>query len=279
MSTKKFLAVFDGLKYSSGTAKYAVQLSGASDAYLVGVFLDDFTYHSYSLTGRGSYEKLLAERRALQEADEQTRHDSAREFDKVCDAAGVSHIIHHDHSLASQEILMESVYADLLIANKGETFTQYQQEVPASFIRDILAGAECPVILVPDEFKPINKIIMLYDGAPSSVYAIKLFSYLFPNFGQLPAEVITVKPYGASHHVPESRRLNELMDRHFKDVVYTVIEGNPDREIIEQLKYRQQDELIVLGAYHRTGVSRWFKPSMADLLLTKLRAPLFVAHR
>ncbi|HVS92855.1 MAG TPA: universal stress protein [Mucilaginibacter sp.] len=279
MSTKKFLAVFDGLKYSSGTAKYAVQLAGASDAYLVGVFLDDFTYHSYSLTGRGGYEKLLAERKELQEADAQTRHDSAKEFDKVCDAVGVNHVIHHDHSLASQEILIESAYADLLIASKEETFTQYEQDVPASFIRDLLAGAECPVILVPDEFKPINKIIMLYDGAPSSVYAIKLFSYLFPNLRQLPVEVITVKSYGSNRHVPENRRLKELMERHFAEVVYTVVEGDPEREIIEQLKYRQQDELIVLGAYQRTGISRWFKPSMADLLLAGLKAPLFVAHR
>ncbi|MBS1533355.1 MAG: universal stress protein [Bacteroidetes bacterium] len=279
MSTKKFLAVFDGLRYSSGAAKYAVQLSGASDAYLVGVFLDDRTYHSYSLTGQGGYAKLLAERKELQKTDERKRQASVRDFEKACDAAGVNHIIHHDHSLAVREILAESVYADLLLADKHETFTQYEQTVPTSFIRDVLAGAECPVMVVPDEFKPLNKIILLYDGAPASVYAIKQFSYLFPNLRQLPVEVITIKSSESDRHLPENRRMKELMDRHFTDVAYTIAQGDPDNEIIEQLKYRQQDEVIVLGAYQRNGISRWFKPSMADLLMSELKAPLFVAHR
>ena len=37
--TKKFLAVFDGLKFSQSTLDYALQLAKETDAFLVGVFL------------------------------------------------------------------------------------------------------------------------------------------------------------------------------------------------------------------------------------------------
>lgn len=279
MSTKKLVAVFDGLKYSYTTAKYAIELSGMADAFLVGAFLDDFTYHSYSLTGRGGYDKIMTERKRLQKADEKERRESVKEFAQSCDAAGVNHSIHHDHSLAIREILHESVYADLLMVGKKEAFTQYEQELPTSFVTELLAAAECPVIVVPEEFKPINKIILLYDGTPASVYAIKMLSYLFPNLKQLPIEVITVKSYGSNRHLPENRFMKELMSRHFNETAYTIVSGNPEQEILQQLKYGHQDELIVLGAYQRSGISRWFKPSMADLLLTELKAPLFVAHR
>lgn len=278
MSTKKFLAVFDGLKYASATTAYSIELARMADAYVTGVFLDDFTYHSHSLKGH-SYAQLLADRKELHEHDTLTRSKSVKEFERSCDNAGVEHIVHHDQSIAIREAIHESVYADMLILSKNETFTQYEQDVPSSFLKELLAGSECPVIVTPSEFKPINKIIILYDGEPASVYAIKLFSYLFPNTRQLPVEVITIKSYEADRHVPEGRLMKELMNRHFKDVVYTTVQGDPEREVIEQLKYRQHNELIVLGAYERGNISRWFKPSMADPLMTGLKAPLFVAHR
>lgn len=279
MSTKKFLAVFDGLKYAPGTTAYSIELARMADAYVTGVFLDDFTYHSHSLTGHGGYSELLAERKELQQQDTLSRNASATEFKKNCDKAGIENVVHHDQSIAIREAIHESVYADMLILSKNETFTQYEQDTPSSFLKEILAGSECPVIVVPPEFKPVNKIIMLYDGEPSSVYAIKLFSYLFPKMRQLPVEMITIKSYKSDHHVPEGRLMKELMNRHFTEVTYTIVQGDAEKEIIEQLKYRQHDELIIMGAYERGNISRWFKPSMADLLMTGLKAPLFVAHR
>ena len=46
---KKFLAVFDGYKLSKSTLAYSIQLTKAMDAHLVGIFLDDFLYASYSV--------------------------------------------------------------------------------------------------------------------------------------------------------------------------------------------------------------------------------------
>ncbi len=278
MSTKKFLAVFDGLKYSPGTTAYAIEFARMADAYVAGAFLDDFTYHSYSLKSH-SYAKLLTEKRQLQEHDILTRDQSVKEFKKTCDKAGIEHAIHHDRSIAAREAIYESVYADMLVVNKNETFTQYEQHVPTSFLQEILAGSECPVMVVPPDYKPINKIVILYDGEPASVYAVKLFSYLFPAARQLPVEVITVKPYKANHHVPESHLVKELINRHFNNVSYTVAEGEPKREIPQLLKFREQNEIVVLGSYQRSEISRWLKPSMADLLMYELKTPLFISHR
>lgn len=36
--------------------------------------------------------------------------------------------------------------------------------------------------------------------------------------------------------------------------------------------------LVVLGAYRRNELSRWFKTSMADTLMKELDTPLFIAH-
>jgi nucleotide-binding universal stress UspA family protein len=44
------------------------------------------------------------------------------------------------------------------------------------------------------------------------------------------------------------------------------------------LRHQDREQLIVLGAYRRSRVSRWLKPSLADGLMKQLGYPLFIAH-
>ena len=54
---KKIIAVIDGLKYSDSSTEYAVHVAKRTGSHLVGVFLNDITYHSYKIyelvDGRG----------------------------------------------------------------------------------------------------------------------------------------------------------------------------------------------------------------------------------
>ena len=47
---KKMIAAFDGLKFSDSTKKYAVHLAQNNNMHLVGIFLNDITYHSYKFS-------------------------------------------------------------------------------------------------------------------------------------------------------------------------------------------------------------------------------------
>jgi hypothetical protein len=51
----------------------------------------------------------------------------------------------------------------------------------------------------------------------------------------------------------------------------------PEAVMVDHLE-KKQNTLVVLGAYRRSMVSRWFKASMADLLIKKTQLPLFIAH-
>lgn len=68
------------------------------------------------------------------------------------------------------------------------------------------------------------------------------------------------------------------MNRHFPNADYTVLKGDAEEEIITHLSRFQESTLVVLGAYRRSRISRWFKASMADGLLKNLKLPLFIAH-
>jgi hypothetical protein len=276
---KKITAAFDGLKYSQSTKDYAIEIVKHTTAHLVGIFLDDKFYTSYKI-----YDLIINEGVPIQklkkydEKDAETRRKAALDFEKGCQKAKLEYTIHHDRNIAVQEIIHESIYTDLLVIGAEETLTSYQEKLPTRFIRDLLTDAQCPVMIVPNKYKPIKKVVLLYDGQPSSVHAIKMFSYLLPQLKHLETEVIVVNTKAPNLHLPDNKLMKEFMKRHYPKATYTVLKGIADSVIVSKLKQQAENTLVVLGAYRRGSVSRWFKESMADVLMKELKLPLFIAH-
>jgi hypothetical protein len=276
---KKIIAAFDGLKYSQSTKAYAIDLANQTETHLTGVFMDDFTYTSYKIYELITQEGILESKlRKLETKDNATRNAAAADFEKACRQQGLEHTIHHDRKIAIQELKQESIYADMLIIDSKETLTHYAEKLPTRFVRDILEDAQCPVLVVPQKYKPVKKIILLYDGEPSSVHAIKMFSYLLPNFKQLQTEVVSVNPEDSTLHMTDNKLMKEFMKRHYPKAKYTVMKGTAEAKIVKYLKQQPVNSLVVLGAYRRGTVSRWFRESMADVLMKEVQFPLFVAH-
>ncbi len=276
---KKFLAVFDGYKMSKSTLDYAIQLTQAANAHLAGVFLDEFLYRTYKVSRViKTYEDYEAIMKKLDEKDKVKRDKAVMQFQKACEKSKIAFSIHRDKSIALQELKHESMFADLIIINEYETFTKYKEEPPTRFIKDLLGDVQCPVLVVPNAFKPVDKIVLLYDGGPSALYAVKMFSYLFGNFQDLPVEVYTVNDLMENLRLPDNKLMREFIKRHFPKATYSLAKGNAEELILGYLHNRKENELVVLGAYRRSELSRWFKTSMADTLMKELDTPLFIAH-
>jgi nucleotide-binding universal stress UspA family protein len=276
---KKIIAAFDGLKFSESTKEYSIYFAQLTGAHLVGVFLDDITYTSYKIydliAKKGVSEKRLKQ---YEEKDRATRDKAVTNFEKACQTARLNYSIHRDRNVAIQELLHESIYTDLLIIDSRETLTHYDENLPTRFIRNLLSDVQCPVLLVPRKYKPIEKIILLYDGEPSSVFALKMFSYMLSAAVNTETEVVSVNNPDQTLHVPDNKLMKEFMKRHYPEASYNVLKGLPEVEITGHLKKQTKNILVVLGAYRRGMVSRWFRTSMADILMKELNAPLFIAH-
>jgi nucleotide-binding universal stress UspA family protein len=277
---KKFIVAFDGLHFSKSAMKYAIHISKQCNAHLVGIFLEDFTRHSYGVQELVSYEgqhldKHIAD---LNDGDEETRTESIKIFEEACQDRGLTFSIHRDRNIAIQDLLHESVYADLLIIGANETLTRFAEAVPSRFIKDLLSDVQCPVLLTPFNYKIADKVILLYDGSPSSVYAARMFSYLFESARERDTEILTVKPKEDSLNLPDNKLIKEFIKRHYPSARYVVLKGLPEEEILKQLKQEKENPIVVAGAYRRSRFSRFLRPSMADYLLSESRFPVFLAH-
>lgn len=275
---KKIAAVFDGLKFEESTLQYTLALAKQENAHITGIFPDDFTYNSFSLPDLIASGAKPGQIEQLEQADRKKRDAAVQSFEQTVADAGLHFSLHRENNIAIQDVLHESIYADLLIVNNAEAFRKGEHERPTHFIRSLLTEVQCPVLLTPTNYLPIKKVVLLYDGEPSSVYAIKMCGYLLSWIGSLPVEVVSVNEPENGLHLNEERLMKEFMDRHFPHATYTVLKGQAEDKIIEHLQSQQGDTLTVLGAYRRGAVSRWFRQSMADVLISKLQLPLFIAH-
>ncbi|HSC40426.1 MAG TPA: universal stress protein [Chitinophagaceae bacterium] len=276
---KKIIAAFDGLRFSESTLEYAIYLAKQYDAHVTGVFLREVTKLGFAL-----YETVVSQSHAgknimneIDRTDAETLHQATVLFESRCEAAGVPYTIHRDRKNAVKELVHESVFADLLLVDAWETFSYVEVSMPGWFIRNVLHEAQCPVMVVPKKFHPVRKIVFLYDGTPSSMHAIKMFSYLLTEKKNLPTELLCAKHAEASLHLPDNSLLKEWMKRHFPKTEYKVLKGT-EKELIALLANEDPGVLVVAGAYHRSHLSMWFRQSLANLLIRETTTPVFISH-
>lgn len=276
---KKFSAAFDGLKFSEGTMKYAIRMAADNNALVTGVFLESFLYHSFHLFDMvGSQGVSKIKLRNLLEKDREKRHQAAVSFKEQCEKIEVECAIHHDKIFSLEDLIKESIYSDLVLIGAQETISNLTEEPPTTFVRDFLSNAQCPVMVVPQRYTDIQKIVLLYDGSPSSVFAVKMFNYVLPFLRDLEAEVVYVSEDKNHQDLPEKQLIREFIRCHRPKAMYKILSGDPEEQIISYLRKAELNTLVVLGAYQRGVVSRWFKTSMADKLMEELSIPLFISH-
>jgi len=276
---KKFIAAFDSLRFSESTLQYSLYLAKQYDAHVVGVFLREATRIGYAV-----YATMVKESTAsktifdeIDLADKRATEDAISRFEEGCRKAKVGFSIHRDKKNALDELLHETVFADLLVIDAWETFSYIETSLPGWFIKNVLHHVHCPVLVVPKKFNQLNKLVLLYDGTPSSVHAIRMFNYVLPEMCKLETTLLTAKEDSDSLHLPDNKLIKEWMKRHFSQVSYEVLKGGV-KEMSAVLKSEEPGILVVAGAYHRSNLSMWFHRSVADLLIKEVKAPLFIAH-
>ena len=276
---KKIIAAFDGTKYSEGAVKYAVEIAKATNSLLVGVFIQDMRY--LNLTYAYAWDQPFVDFATIEKTQAEEKEKVSLNislFKRACEDSGVNHKVHLDKGVPVQELLNESTFADLLILDSHTTFFSFEEKGPSPFLRDLLTDSNCPVLILPHNYSPIEKTVLCYDGSPSSVYAIRMYSYLFTELTGLKTTVVTVNEK-STNHVKEGWNFKDLVHTHFSNSDYVVLSGDAEKELIDYLKLNGQNSLVVMGAYGRNALSRLFHQSLSNKVIQELHVPVFITHQ
>ena len=275
---KKILAAFDGTKYSEGASKYAIELAKASHAMLVGVFIQDMRYTSF--TYAYAWDQPFVDFTSIEKSQQEEKEKidlNIKLFKRACEDKGVHHKIHLDKGVPLHELQNESAFSDLIIIDSQTGFFSLGDKNPSTFLKDFLTESYCPVLIVPHHYTFFDKAVLCYDGSPSSVYAIKMFNYLFPELRDLETVVATVNET-SSNHLKEGWNFKDLIQLHYKNSDYMVMKGNAEEELITYLKTSGEHAVVVMGAYGRSAISKLFHQSLSNRVIQEVNVPVFITH-
>ncbi|WP_298733412.1 universal stress protein [uncultured Chitinophaga sp.] len=277
---EKILLVVLGSTPAPNALEFACGLSGMSRSKLAGYFFESSQYTTLpnmkTVYGMPYVETILSS--DMPDYDEKRRkmEEHIRLFQSTCDQKGIPASVHHMEEPVLKGLIDESRFADLAIVDAAASYKPGNVDGPSPFIKELLAAAQCPVVIAPSINTDVDEIVFCYDGSPSALFAMKQFTYLLPELTDTKGTIVQVKK---NDELPaaEKRSATAWLSRHFSYADYVTLEGNPEDELITFL-LKKKSCMVVMGAYGRNMVSRFFRHSHADLLIRTLAYPLFITH-
>lgn len=270
---KKVLIAFDGKHFSESAFAFVNQLNQKSPVLVTGIFLPAIDYAEllYSLGGMSGpiyYQDVPFD-------DTDIIQGNIDRFKELCTEYGIEYRVHPDvekHVIA--EVQEESRYADLLVISSELFYQNLGADTQKDYIETVLHKSQCPVVLIPEQYGTPENIILAYDGSDDSIFAIKQFFYLLPEFTKLK----TLLFYSGTHDVPSLENIKELTDCHFSDLYIYRMEADARRYFNTWLEDNGKS-FLVAGAYGRSLFSEMFKKSFIADTIQEHKIPIFVAHR
>jgi hypothetical protein len=176
-----------------------------------------------------------------------------------------------------EDVYIQSRFADLLVLTPDYGAKPGESMLASENILNVLKHAECPVFIAPLTVKEPSEIVFTYDGSPSSVFAIKQFTMLFPQLSDLPVTLLEVKS-DYSNDVDFREKINEYLHTHYRFVNQLILKGKPEDELFSFLLDKKQ-MYIVMGAFGKHFMHSILHRSTATLLLKTTALPVFVSHK
>lgn len=273
---RKILLVFDGTNFSEGAFEFARRLNEKNKSLVTGVFvpqLDIANLWSYAPAGSGAVTVPLIE-------DEEARlvEKIIERFKELCGKEKIEYRVHKDfYDLALPELKKESRFADLIIIGSEKFYGNIGVDGPSDYLKDALHDAECPILIVPEKFNFPETNILSYDGGGSSVFAIKQFAYLFPEFLQNPTLLVYAKNEG-NEEIPDVKNIKELAGGHFPDLEIMKLHQD-SKEYFATWINEKKNSILISGSFGQSSLSRVFKKSFIKDVIKDHKMPIFITHR
>jgi len=272
---KKVLFVLDGNHFSEGAFKMVNYLNEFESVLVTGVFLQAIDYRDIiGYSGFAADNKVSI---SPVQTEEQLINDQIRYFEKRCAKAGLEYRNHRDtEKFALEELQIETRFADLMVLSGEMFYENIGKDQPNDYLKKVLRQTECPVLIVPEDYTLPNTVVLAYNGRPDSVFAIKQFTYLFPQFYSWETTLVTVED--DNEPLPFQELIEELAAKHFANLTLEVLSNATEKSFLNSIS-RKTDTMLVAGAFGRSEFSNLFKKSFLTDIIKDHKIPVFVGHK
>lgn len=273
----RLLVAFDNMHYSEAAMQAVLFLHQLTPVSVTGVFLPQMEYAALwseeAGAVAGSVFVPLGE-----EIQAETVRETIGRFEDFCRQQNIKYTVRQDFfDFTLNELLLETRFADLLVIGSETFYAGKGTDFLNDFLSTVLHGAECPLLVVPERPGFPQSNVLAYDGSEASVYAIKQFTYLFPELTDRKTLVVYVND-DEEATIPQEKKLKELLSPHFGQCAYQSLHIKA-RKYLPAWLSEQKGGLLVCGAFGRSFTSQLFKRSFIADTITDHQVPVFIAHK
>ena len=279
---KRILVVLDPDADTPVATETAFQIARRHDAELTGLALVDVTAIEGEAAGGGIGSMYFAEKLRQRLTDE-TREQARvllTEFTDAADTAGVRHAGDHVGEDGPVRNLIDDMRThDLLVAGRESHFYYADPERRTHAMSKVIEAGAAATLLVGTLPLDVRRVLVAYDGSTASAQAMQKFVHLSPFGTDITVELLHVRESGDDARRTSTALLDGARE-YFRAYGYTVeetsLEGGKPADRIVEYADRQQADLVVSGAYTKTGLRRMMFGSAVTRLLQDCPSALFL---
>ncbi len=277
---KKILVILNSVNAPSHVISSAIEIAKPGNALLHAVFLIPPVYKpslEYPFISDMSLTEVAVTGESIEQENQDVTNHNIQLFSDACNDADISFKVSLSRETSLEELIQHSAFADLIIAD-AKTDLSSSLSLPLTVsMSDLLIDTHCPVFLLQHEIKQPQQVVLTYDGSYSSAYALKQYSYIFPEWRNLPTSLLSI--FSRSNKQMEHEEdIKDWLMQHFPNAKIILQHGDIKNEMVNAIKQYEADTLVVMGAYGRTAISRLFRKSLSNTIINETKAALFITH-
>ena len=283
--TQRILVVLDPDSDTPVATQTAIAIARRYDAEVTGLaFVDKDSIESDSLGGGiGSMHYAEKLRDRLTEETRERASGLLRRFIEQVEAEGVR----HTGDRVGEEGLVRSLVDemrthDLLVAGRESHFYYANPDHRTHTLAKVIESAAAATLIVGTGEPNVRRVAVAYDGSAPAARVLQKFAHLRPFGTDLSVELVHVRGGSTEDRLSSDRLLRDaeayLRSYGFDTVTVSSIEGsNPSEHILRYADGAHAD-LVVSGAYTKSGFRKLVFGSSATKLIEEAKVPVFLYH-
>lgn len=272
--SKQILFVCAGKEFPQGAFNFLLAIHQKEPVHVLGLFFHpvdlDAMVTATQLPIQAPYQRIIEREQEVMVANKAL-------FAKQCERHYIKYRIHpHDEQWDKDLLIKETRFADVLLLSGELFYADINLRQPNAYLHEALCNTECPVLVIPENFKQCDHLFMAYDGSKESLFAIKQFCYLFPQLTDLPTEMVYVRDE-SSDSIPDLEHLRQYTMQHFDAMGFSKLHFKAAHYFASWIGEKKHT-LLVSGSYGRSSFSYLAKQSFVEQVIHEHNIPVFIAH-
>lgn len=277
---KSILVPIDGSETSLVAVDYAIELSKSFNSEIIGISIMDIKKLAgpfmrdlgTSIGGMVPYGDFQQKVRKLME---DTAKAALDELEGKCNSANIPYTRGVKEGIVSKEIVKSAERCDMISMGMSGEHTLWRDALLGSNLESVARQTHKPIMVTPETYKTITKILIAYDGSLFSTKALHTGAEITKRM-HLALTVVNI-----SSDKNKGEKILSEANGYLKDCDIThntILESGDPVKAISTLCEKHSYDLLVMGAYGHSKTRDLILGSTTVRLMRKSNRPLLLCR-